>query len=515
MTNIIAIEYIINLFILLIFHMHMFQLNSYHYNKHFYWIKVNYKKIIIQIVLVIIPLILNYINNPISNLIAIFILGISIIYNCPKNKSKISFKLTNRVKRMLITEIILFTIILILGNIQNYILIKLCILNILTICISIIANIINSPIEHFIKNNYIKQAKKIIEDMPNLIVIGVTGSYGKTSVKNFLVKVLSTKYEVLTTPKNYNTTMGVVKTIRENLKPIHQIFVCEMGADKVGEIKEICDIVNPKLGIITAIGPQHLESFKSIENIIKTKFELLDAINKNNGTAFLNYNNEIIKTASKPKMKILTYGINDKDLNYNSYDVHSSSDGLTFKILDTSNQEIEFKTKLIGKHNIINITGAIAIANHLGIPISRLTACIRELKSVEHRLEVTSHGNLTIIDDSYNSNPVSSKSALDTLSEFDGTKIIVTPGLIELGDDEEKYNFEFGEYMVKICDYIFLVGETQSKMIMNGILSKNFNKERIFTVNTPNEALEQIAKLNIAGKVNVLLENDLPDNYNL
>ena len=146
MTNIIAIEYIINLFILLIFHMHMFQLNSYHYNKHFYWIKVNYKKIIIQIVLVIIPLILNYINNPISNLIAIFILGISIIYNCPKNKSKISFKLTNRVKRMLITEIILFTIILILGNIQNYILIKLCILNILTICISIIANIINSPI---------------------------------------------------------------------------------------------------------------------------------------------------------------------------------------------------------------------------------------------------------------------------------------------------------------------------------------------------------------------------------
>lgn len=515
MTKIIAIEYTINLFILLFFHMHMFQLNSYHLNKHINWMKVNYKKIIIQIVLILIPLILSKINNILLNLNSIFILCISIIYNCPKSKSKIAFKLTNRVKRMFVTEIILFTIILILGNIQNSILIKLCILNILTICVSLIVNFINFPIEHFIKNNYIKQAKKIIEDMPNLIVIGVTGSYGKTSVKNFLVKVLSTKYEVLTTPKNYNTTMGVVKTIREELKPIHQIFVCEMGADKIGEIKEICDIVNPKIGIITAIGPQHLESFKSIENIIKTKFELLDALNKNKGTAFFNYNNEIIKSAPKPKMSILTYGINDKNLDYNSYDVHSSSDGLTFKILDNLNKEIEFKTKLIGKHNVINITGAIAIANFLGIQIDELITCIRELKSVEHRLEVTSYGNLTIIDDSYNSNPVSSKSALDTLSEFDGTKIIVTPGLIELGDDEEKYNFEYGEYMVKICDYIFLVGVTHSKKILDGIISKNFKKDRIFTVNTPNEALKQIAKLNIVGKVNVLLENDLPDNYNL
>ena len=146
-------------------------------------------------------------------------------------------------------------------------------------------------------------------------------------------------------------------------------------------------------------------------------------------------------------------------------------------------------------------TGHIFFADHLA-------------DNADSRL-IVERGNMNIIDDSYNSNPVSSKSALDTLSEFDGTKIIVTPGLIELGDDEEKYNFEFGEYMVKICDYIFLVGVTHSKKILDGIISKNFKKDRIFTVNTPNEALEQIAKLNIEGKVNVLLENDLPDNYNL
>ena len=514
MTKIINIEYIINLLILLFFHMHMFQLNSYNYNKHMNWMKVNYKKIIIQIVLILIPFIFINLNKDALKYLASIILGISILYNYPKKKSKISFKITNRVKRIFITEIVLFAILFNIENVEKFVLIKLFVVNLLSIIISLIANIINSPLENLIKKRYIKQAKKIIKDMPNLIVIGVTGSYGKTSVKNFLVKVLSTKYEVLVTPKNYNTPMGVAKTIRENLKPIHQIFVCEMGASKIGDIKEICDIVNPKLGIITAIGPQHLVSFKSIDNIIKTKFELLDYIKKNNGTAFLNYDNGIIRTANKPKLNMVTYGLEDNSLDFNAYDIYSAPDGLRFKMEDSS-KEIEFKTKLIGKHNIVNLTGVIAVAHYLGIPKDKLITCIRELKSVEHRLEVSCHGNLTIIDDSYNSNPVSSKLAIDTLSKFEGKKIIVTPGLIELGEDEDKYNFEFGEYMVNVCDYIFLVGTTNSKMIIKGIRSKQFNEDRLFIVNAPNEALEKIAKLKIEGKVNVLLENDLPDNYNL
>ena len=344
--------------------------------------------------------------------------------------------------------------------------------------------------------------------MPNLIVIGVTGSYGKTSVKNFLVKTLSAKYEVLTTPKNYNTTMGVVKTIREELKPIHQIFVCEMGATKIGDIKEICDIVNPKFGVITSIGPQHLESFKTIENIIKTKFELYDSVNKNGGITFLNYDNEYL--AKQNKSNTLAYGINNEKLDYNAYNLKSSSQGLSFSI-----NNVDFKTKLIGRHNIVNITGAIAVANYLEIPLDRLVPRVREFKSVEHRLQLISKGNLNIIDDAYNSNPVSSKSAIDTLSEFDGTKIIVTPGLIELGGDEEKYNFEFGEYMCDVCDYIFLVNSTISKYVLNGINSKKYNNDKIFMVNSPQEAVMQITNFGLNDKITVLLENDLPDNYNL
>lgn len=515
MRQILIIEYIINLVVLLTFYMHMFQLNSYFFKKHLHWIKNNYKKITLQVLVTIFPILLLPFNNRTTSVVAILILAFSIFYNFPKKKAKIAFNLTNRVKRMFMTEIILILLTFTTNNNENLILIKLCILNIVSPIIAIIANFINFPIEFLGKKYYISQAKKILKDMPNLLIIGVTGSYGKTSVKNFLTKTLSSKYEVLATPKNYNTTMGVIKTIRKNLKPIHQIFICEMGATNIGDIKEICNIVKPKIGIITSIGPQHLESFKTIDNIIKTKFELANSVIKNDGVVFLNYSNEYI-AKQDIKGNILTYGINNKNLDYNSYNLTSSSQGLAFTLLDkNSNKEIEFKTKLIGKHNFINLTVAISVANYLGIPFNKLVHTVREIKSVEHRLQLISHGNFTIIDDSYNSNPISSKSALDTLAEFEGTKIIVTPGLIELGNDEKKYNFEFGKYMTNICDYIFLVDSKSAKSILDGIHSTNFNKDRIFHVNTPQEAVKCISNLAINDKITVLLENDLPDNYNI
>lgn len=504
MEIIIKIELIANLILLLLFYMHMFQLNSYFLKKYGNWMKVNIKKILLRSINIIIPTLILLFNNNIARIISIIILAISILANLPKSKAKIPLKFTNRVIRMFITQAILITIICIISN--NYI--TFGVLNIIAFGLCIIANIINYPIEYGIRKHYINDAKKILKNMPNLIVIGVTGSYGKTSVKNFLVKTLSAKYEVLTTPKNYNTTMGVVKTIREELKPIHQIFVCEMGATKIGDIKEICDIVNPKFGVITSIGPQHLESFKTIENIIKTKFELYDSVNKNGGITFLNYDNEYL--AKQNRSNTLAYGINNEKLDYNAYNLKSSSQGLSFSI-----NNVDFKTKLIGRHNIVNITGAIAVANYLEIPLDRLVSRVREFKSVEHRLQLISKGNLNIIDDAYNSNPVSSKSAIDTLSEFDGTKIIVTPGLIELGGDEEKYNFEFGEYMCDVCDYIFLVNSTISKYVLNGINSKKYNNDKIFMVNSPQEAVMQITNFGLNDKITVLLENDLPDNYNL
>lgn len=512
MNIVIIIEYVINLVLLLIFSMHMFQLNSYFYEKHLRWMKKNIKKVLFQILIVGVSGALLLLNNMVGTIISAVVLLISIIYNMPKGKSKIALKLTSRVKRMFATELIIVaTAILVLGF-DKYIILKLFILNFVAHFICMIANFINTPVEKAVKQWYINDAKKILKDMPNLTIIGITGSYGKTSVKNFLYKTLSGKYEVLITPKNYNTTMGVVKTIRENLKPTHQIFICEMGATKVGDIKEICDLVHPSIGIITSIGPQHMESFKTIENVIKTKFELADSVKESGGTVFLNYNNEYI-AKQKPDMNFKTYGVENNQLDYNGYNLTSSSKGLTFKLLNEDKKEVEFKTTLIGKHNIINIVGAIACANFLGVKTESLVSRVREIQGVEHRLQLLPHGNLTIIDDSYNSNPVSSKSALDTLGEFEGTKIVVTPGLIELGAQEEKYNFELGEYAAGICDYIYLVGENHSKPILEGVKSKGFDESKLFTVSSPQEAMQKIGMLGIDGKITVLLENDLPDNY--
>lgn len=504
MKIIIKIELLVNLILLLLFYMHMFQLNSYFLKKYADWMKKNIKKILLKSISVLIPVLILLIDSNITSVISMIILAILICVNFPKDKAKIPLKFTNRVIRMFITQAIIIMLIYILN--RNYI--TLGLLNIIAFGLCVISNIINYPIEYGIRKYYINDAKKILKSMPNLIVIGVTGSYGKTSVKNFLVKTLSAKYEVLTTPKNYNTTMGVVKTIREELKPTYQIFVCEMGATKIGDIKEICDIVNPKYGVITAIGPQHLQSFKTIDNTIKTKFELYDSVCKNGGITFLNCDNEYIAKQNRPNT--VTYGIDNEKLDYNALNLKSSSQGLSFSI-----KNVDFKTKLIGRHNVENLTGAIAVANYLDIPMDRLVPRVREIKSVEHRLQLISKGNLNIIDDSYNSNPISSKSAIDTLAEFEGIKIIVTPGLIELGKDEEKFNHQFGEYMCEVCDYIFLVNSTVSKYILKGIESKKFNKDKIVIVNSPQEAITRITNFGLNDKVTILLENDLPDNYNL
>lgn len=526
MKNVIIVEYIINLILLSVFYMHMFQLNSYFFKKHMHWMKKNIKKVVIQFVFLIIPFILllteefeigvKLPNSNITYIVSIILLAISILYNLPKKKSKIKLHVTKRVQRMFVTEFLIVVGVLFICGRENYILLKLGALNISAIFLYMIANLINSPIEYLIRQFYLNQAKKKLAEMPDLTVIGVTGSYGKTSVKNYLGKILSSQYEVLITPKNYNTTMGVVKTIRENLKPTHQIFICEMGATKLNDIKEICDFVKPKYGVITSIGPQHLESFKSIENVIKTKFELADSVKESNGKVFLNYDNEYIAN-NKIDMDYVTYGINNDKLDCNAYDLHSSEKGLSFKVYDKENdKEVQFETRLIGRHNITNLAAAISVAHELGIKYEKMVPRIREIESVEHRLQLIPRGNITIIDDSYNSNPVSARSAIDTLGEFESTKIIVTPGLIELGEKEEEYNYELGKYMTKVCDYIFLVGEEHSKPILKGILEEGYDKDKVFVVNSPQEAMAQITtKLNIYGKVTVLLENDLPDNYNL
>lgn len=373
------------------------------------------------------------------------------------------------------------------------------------------------PIEENIKKKFYDEAKAKLNDMDDLIKIGITGSYGKTSAKFILGTILNEEYDTLTTPYSYNTPMGVVRSIREQLEPIHEIFVAEMGARQVGDIKELCELVEPKYGLISSIGPQHLETFGSLENIIKTKYELIEAL-PSDGVAFFPIDNEICRELydKTTHCKKVAYCLDvvegyETPLKITDYEVKAT--GSTFTLTD-GKKEVLCQTILLGKHNIQNILGAATLAHELGLSLTQIQEGINKVKAVEHRLQILPTNNgLTVIDDAYNSNPAGSRAAIDVISNFEGRKIIITPGMVELGDVENEENRQFGAYMADKIDLAILVGPRHSDPIKQGLLENGFNEKNIKTVSNLKEAMQFLPRISKPGDI-VLFENDLPDNYN-
>ncbi len=513
-------------------YMHMFQLNSYSAGEHLHWLKNQWKCHILEsayirhlpaVFAALYSLIFCVIRpgnsaegRPVGEIdlcvcAGALLLGLLLCRHKPAKK-KLVF--TPRVIRMCITSAVVYGLVCALVMIFTYEsglnLPILCLWQVFSIFMPLIANFINKPIEKGVNDYYIRDAKRIIGELPNTTVIGITGSYGKTSTKFYLQKLLSAKYNVLMTPESYNTTMGVVKTVRGSLNASHEIFLCEMGAKGVGEIKEICDIVHPRHSIITSIGEQHLETFHSLENIIKTKFEIADCIT--DGTVFLNYDNEYIRNHKIDK-KIITYGIGEGEFDYKGTDISVSRKGTSFTILHNG-ERVRFSTKLLGEHNVQNIVGAIAVAHFFGIPFEELVFPVKRLECVPHRMEILDKGNgITVIDDAFNSNPAGARAALKTLSGFDCERILVTPGMVELGEREYELNKELGEFAAGCCDLAVLVGERQAPPIMEGLLSAGFPEEKIRVVKGLNDGLAEAYGFNVGKPRVILLENDLPDNY--
>ena len=232
------------------------------------------------------------------------------------------------------------------------------------------------------------------------------------------------------------------------------------------------------------------------------------------GMLFLNCDDENIRSViSSSGRKFTAYGIDDKR-GYYADDIRISERGSEFTIHSPSAQSCSYRTSLIGRHNIINICGAIAVANSLGISLEELRPAVRRLESVPHRLQLINRGDYSIIDDAYNSNPSGTKAALEALSMADGMKILVTPGMIELGGMEYELNRQFGYDASKVCDYVALVGEKQTKPILDGLLSAGYDREKIYVAKDLGDAMSAVYSLTSGGKRKIiLLENDLPDNY--
>lgn len=518
--------------------MHMFQQNSYKPREYGEWIRVhtNVGRLLGKSLYAFISLPLVLVGNRGCLLAACVMNGMTILVNKPRRAKK-PLVYTPRVRRMLITTGVLYLLVLmmvllpvmwltmaggmiltlhgamaepehpLLRNVE----LLLLLLFVLQPLLILLTNLINHPIEQRINQRYIDDAARILRGMPHLKIIGVTGSYGKTSVKYFLNTLLAARYNVLCTPGNFNTTLGVVRTIREHMKPFHEIFICEMGARQVGDIKEICDLVHPDYGIITSIGPQHLQSFHTIENIIATKFELADAV-PDTGKVFLNYDNAYIRE-HKLEKTVVSYGTEGENVDFLAYDIEVSSRGSSFKMKDESGEVYEFHTKLVGSHNVQDIAGAIAVAHTLGLSMEKLLYPVRQLESVPHRLQLIRQGDRIILDDAYNSNKSGFEAALDTLAMFKELRILMTPGMVELGEKQYDENKEVGLYAADKCDYAVLVGKEQTKPIQDGLLEAGFAPNKMILVDDLQEAFRMVNAIPGERQKVILIENDLPDNY--
>lgn len=484
---------------------HMFQLNAYKPKVQAKWLWHNKAKLWSQILILFVTVL----SQPVGiNLWIVSLLFLISAWTMRPRPAKKPLVYTHRVDRLLVTTLILtaggfyagwsLDILFVAGI---YALIPLLVL---------LANYINMPFEAWRRHTYIAKARHILKNCPDLTTIGITGSYGKTSVKYYLNTLLLAEFNSLMTPESYNTPMGIVKTIRERLKASHEIFVCEMGAQNVGDIKELCEIAYPKHGIITALGQQHLESFKTQENIIKTKYELANALPED-GILLVNGDNELIR-ANPPKHKFLTYGLTAGN-DYRADKVQVSSKGTSFILHTPTGESCEFRTLLLGEHNIVNLAGALAMSHLLGIPLTRLKSQLLKISAVPHRLQLIDHGHVTIIDDGFNSNPNGAQAALRTLSLFEEYKIMITPGMVELGEAQEYLNREFGENAAKACDYVILVGEKQTRPIAAGLASAGYAPEKIYIAESLKDGLNHAYALKTDRKKIILLENDLPDNY--
>lgn len=379
----------------------------------------------------------------------------------------------------------------------------------------VMANWLLKPVENHITRKYILDAKSRLEAMPGLKIIGVTGSYGKTTTKHYLHRILSEQYETLMTPGSFNTTLGVVRTVREYLKPYHEIFIVEMGAKQRGDIKEICDLVHPWGGIITAVGPQHLESFRTIENVRDTKFELADALPAD-GLAVLNDDFPMIASREVGNTRALRYVVKntgDEAAAYRATDIAYSPTGTRFTVQCPDGVALELTTRLVGECNISNILAAVAMARSLGVSDEKISYAVERIEQVEHRLSIKRvPGGLTIIDDAFNSNPVGSAMALDVLAAMTGKRILITPGMIELGDEQYELNKRFGEKAASCCDVAIVVGHYNREAICKGLDLGHMAPEAIHQVDTFAQAQQVLRGIAAAGDT-VLYENDLPDTF--
>lgn len=495
------------LYILLLNHsLNIFQ--QYHYDVKKYIISLPKLYVNNKLMWVIyIVTIFSLLTSPYLTIISL-ILCLIVIIKPPKHIVKL--KITKRIIRLVITYFV-FLMFLMLITFNHYTL--FIFFNLLMPWLIICCNYLNYPIEKTINRHYIKQAKNKLCHNKSLIKIAITGSYGKTTTKNIINHILKDDYLTVATPKSYNTLLGITRTINESIKPNSEIFICELGTNHLGEIEEMTEFLNPHIACITAVGPQHLETFKSIDNVLKAKFEITKTMGFNKSLV-LNGDNHLIRNKRIITIRDICYIGIDSINDIYAKDIEITKDNLTFTLVDNSNS-IKIETKLLGIHNVYNILIAYGVIKalkkyNIAITLDAFSQKIKQLSPIPHRLEYHRIDNVHIYDDSYNSNLNGFKNAIDVMKLTTHPRVIITPGIVDTGKMSEKINNEIADYLVNSFDDIYLINNKMS-IYYRQVLDEH--KQAYYVFDSFKEAFNHFKNKYKHEEVNLLIENDLPDNF--
>ncbi len=367
------------------------------------------------------------------------------------------------------------------------------------------------PIEKKIGNKYIAKAQEKLNRNPSAVRIAITGSFGKTTVKNFLAAFLKERGSIFATPNSYNTPQGIARAINETYAG-EDFVIMEFGARRRGDIRELCKLYAPKIGVITGVCEQHLATFKTLSCVMQTKGELYEEVTKAKGITFFSSDNKRACELYEKCVGEKRYcGIARSETALSVEFVKTDSFGSTVRLSEKGETQ-EVTLFLYGKHTVKDFALAACIANALGVSLKKIARVAKELTPPAHRMEVTRLSHCTIIDDSYNANELGAEEALNLLSCFSGRKVVVTPGLVEMGKRTESANRRLGEKIAEVCDFALISARENAHAILCGMKSAGFTQEnyRVIANGEPlNRAVKEIAKYGDT----VLFLNDLPDGY--
>ncbi|MEM6811789.1 MAG: UDP-N-acetylmuramoyl-tripeptide--D-alanyl-D-alanine ligase [Pseudomonadota bacterium] len=501
----------------LITFLHVFQQEEYNSKRFIPWLIENkaFDKRLSVIVIALIVLSFALPSGIIALTLSIGFLTIAYLEKNPLKDAKKKLVLTNRAKRILGTSlaIMVFATVIILGLPGTHLLLWLIYIQLIPLSL-VGATYLLKPVEDSVNNKFRQEAVDKLEEL-SPYVIAITGSFGKTSVKHILGHILENSSPTLITPGSVNTEMGIVRIIREKLTKNHKYFIVEMGAYGLGSIARLCKLTPPHLSMVTAIGKAHFERFKDLEVTAQTKYEIAEAAIANNGKVIIN-----TKVLQRKYAKEFTEENNDHFIHcgeggtIRAEHIIQKPEGLNFDLV-INNETRNVLIPIYGQHHVENTLLAVAAALELGMDIEDILVSLKTIPQITHRLEVKPQPNYTIIDDAFNSNPGGFEAALEVLDQITdkaSKRILVTPGMVELGDDHDSEHLRLGKIAAQKTDVTIAVCPERIESFIDGFEEANDNKSEILKMESFKEAQNWITQNAKKGDV-ILLENDLPDLY--